>query len=259
MELPKDCDITGRVVIVTGAGRGIGRGIARHLARSGAVVVAAELRRNRLDEVTAELQELGAPHLGVECDVGDRDAVVAMVDATVARFGRVDGIVNNAQRLALTTPLEDVTEDQMSAVYRSGALGTLWGMQAVFPHMRAQGWGRIVNVGSANGIRGGAGTAPYNATKEAIRGLTRTAAREWARYGIVTNCFCPAAATHHQKPEPGTLGYESWHAMYSQHPMDRDGDPEADVAPVVSFLLSEACRFVNGETFMVDGGGWMRA
>jgi NAD(P)-dependent dehydrogenase (short-subunit alcohol dehydrogenase family) len=252
-------DLTGRVVVVTGAGRGIGRGIALHLARAGAVVAVAEHRRSRLDDVLGELEATGAPHLGVECDVGSREQMAALVARTVAAFGRVDGLVNNAQRLAPITPLEEVTEAAMELVHRSGALGTLWGMQAVFPHMRDQGWGRIVNVASANGIRGASGTGPYNATKEAIRALTRTAAREWAPHGIVVNCFCPAAAGHHPRPSEGDLGYESWHAMYAMHPMGRDGDPEADIAPVAAFLLSDACRYVNGETIMVDGGGWMRA
>src|SRR5262249_11475 len=133
-----------RVVIVTGAGRGIGRGIAVHLAREGARVVVAEFRRPRLDEVIAELDALHPPTLGVECDVADRPSVFAAVEATIDRFGRVDAIVNNAQSFRPVTPLEDVTEVDMDLLYRTGTLGTLWGMQAVFPHMRDAGYGRIV-------------------------------------------------------------------------------------------------------------------
>ncbi len=252
-------DVQGKVVIVTGAGRGIGRGIARHLARLGATVVVAEHRRHRLDDVIAELDAMGAPNLGVECDVGVRASIDAMVEATVATFGRVDGIVNNAQSFVSAKPLEDVTEDDMDLLYRTGPKGTLYAMQAVFPHMRAQGWGRIVNVASANGIRGAAGFAPYNASKEAIRALTRTAAREWARHGIVVNCYCPAAAGHREPPAPDDIRRDAWQAMYAMHPMDRDGDPEADIAPPVAFLLSDACRWMTGETLMLDGGGLMRA
>jgi NAD(P)-dependent dehydrogenase (short-subunit alcohol dehydrogenase family) len=141
-----------RVVIVTGAGRGIGRGIAVHLARHGARIIAAEHRRHRLDEVITELDGLGAPNLGVECDVADRESVFAAVGATIDRFGRVDAIVNNAQSFRPVMPLEDVTGADMDLLYRTGTLGTLWGMQAVFPHMRDAGYGRIVNVGSANGF-----------------------------------------------------------------------------------------------------------
>ena len=251
--------VQGKVVIVTGAGRGIGRGIARHLAKNGASVVVAEHRRHRLDDAIAELDGMGAPNLGVECDVGVRDSVFAMVADTVRAFGRVDGIVNNAQSFVSAKPMEEVTEADMDRLYRTGPNGTLWAMQAVLPHMRAQGWGRIVNVASANGIRGAAGFAPYNASKEAIRSLTRTAAREWARHGIVVNCFCPVAAGHHVPPPEDDIRHDAWQAMYAAHPMRRDGDPEADIAPPVLFLLSDACRWMTGETLMLDGGGLMRA
>ncbi len=254
-----DVDLAGRVVIVTGAGRGIGRGIARHLMARGCIVVVAERHEQRLAEITDELSALGGRSMGVPCDVGRRQEVHDLVASTVANFGRVDGLVNNAQRLIAAKPLEDVTEADMDAVHRSGTLGTLWAMQAVLPHMRSQGGGRIVNLGSASGIRGAAGTGPYNATKEAVRALTRTAAREWSPHGIVVNCICPAAAGHHVRPDEGALTYESWLAMYGAHPMGRDGDPEDDIAPVVAFLLSDACRYLTGETFMVDGGGLMRA
>ncbi len=251
--------VVGKVIVVTGAGRGIGRGIARHLARNGATVVAAEYRRHRLDDVIAELDELGVANLGVECDVGDRDAVFAMVAETVGAFGRVDGIVNNAQTFVSAKPLDEVTEADVDLLHRTGPKGTLWAMQAVFPHMRDQGWGRIVNVASANGIRGASGFAPYNASKEAIRALTRTAAREWARHGIVVNCYCPAAAGHRDAPAEDDIRRDAWQAMYAMHPMNRDGDPEDDIAPPVLFLLSDACRWMTGETLMLDGGGLMRA
>lgn len=256
MDTEASPSIDGHVVIVTGAGRGIGRGIARHLAAQGAHVVAVEHRRRRLDEVCTEL---GDGHLGVECDVGDREQVHDVVARAVARFGRVDGIVNNAVSLVASMPLEEVREAEMDLLHRTGTNATLWGMQAVFPHMREQGRGRIVNVGSAAGIRGSAGTGPYNAAKEAIRALTRTAAREWARHGIVVNCFCPASSGHHQPPPLDDLHREAWDAMYANHPMGRDGDPEHDIGPVVAFLLSDSCRWMTGETLMLDGGGHLRA
>jgi NAD(P)-dependent dehydrogenase (short-subunit alcohol dehydrogenase family) len=257
--LPPGDDLAGRVVIVTGAGRGIGRGIARHLGSRGTTVVVAEHRAKRLDDVAAELAAAGVDHLGVTCDVGVREQVDAMVAATIARYGRVDGIVNNAVSLVASKPLEEVTEADMDVLHRTGTNGTLFAMQAVFPHMRAQGWGRIVNVGSAAGIRGSMGTAPYNACKEAIRALTRTAAREWAVHGIVVNCYCPASAGHHQVPPVGDPHREAWDAMYATHPMGRDGDPDDDVGPAVAFLLSDACRWMTGETLMLDGGGHLRA
>jgi len=249
--------VADKVVIVTGAGRGIGRGIAHHLAKHRARVVISDLRADRMERTASELQALGAQTLAVGCDVGDRAAVFALAERVLERFGRIDGLVNNAQGLRPTMDLADVTPGDMDLLLDTGPKGTLWGMQAVLPAMRAQAWGRIVNVASASGLVGNPGYGPYNAAKEAIRALTRTAAREWARYGIVVNCFCPAAAGHRRPPgEEASHQKEAWERMYRHHPMARDGDPEDDIAPVVLFLLSDACRYMTGETLKIDGGGY---
>lgn len=249
-----------RVVIVTGASRGIGRGIARHLARDGARLAITGRRPERLDDAAAELAGLGADVLAVAGDVADRADAFALVDRTLERFGRVDGLVANAQTFRSVTPLEDVTPGDMELLLSTGPLGTLWAMQAVLPTMRDQGGGRIVTMGSAMGMTGAAGYGPYSASKEAIRSLTRTAAREWGRHGILVNCVCPASVAHRMPPAGNDPDRAAAYAsMYADHPLGRDGDPELDVAPVVAFLLSEECRYVNGETIMVDGGGMLRA
>jgi NAD(P)-dependent dehydrogenase (short-subunit alcohol dehydrogenase family) len=250
----------GRVVIVTGASRGIGRGIAHHLARDGARLAITGRRPERLDAAAAELAGLGADVLAVAGDVADRAGAFALVERTLERFGRVDGLVANAQTFRSVTPLDEVTPADMDLLLSTGPLGTLWAMQAAFPPMRDQGGGRIVTMGSAMGMTGAAGYGPYSASKEAIRSLTRTAAREWGRYGILVNCVCPASVAHRMPPagdDPDRAA--AYASMYADHPLGRDGDPELDVAPVVAFLLSEECRYVNGETIMVDGGGMLRA
>jgi NAD(P)-dependent dehydrogenase (short-subunit alcohol dehydrogenase family) len=249
-----------KVVIVTGSGRGIGRGIAHHLGKHGAKVVIAEWKADRLDRVAGELTELGVDHLGLTCNVMERDSIEAMVSATIEHFGRVDGLVNNAQTFASVHDLATVSEQDMDLLYTSGPKGTLWAMQAVHPHMQAQGWGRIVNFGSSNGIIGAPTFGPYNASKEAIRALTRTAAREWGRDGICVNLVCPASVAHRRPPtddEPDRKA--NWDRMYEHHPMGRDGDAETDIAPVVLFLLTDACRYLTGQTLMVDGGGTLFA
>jgi NAD(P)-dependent dehydrogenase (short-subunit alcohol dehydrogenase family) len=251
-------DFTGRAVIVTGASRGIGRGIARHLAKAGAALTVTGRKQSRLDETVDELRALGADVIGMVGDVAERSATDKVVAATAERFGRIDGLVNNAQTFRPVMPLDAVTDADMDLLFDTGPKGTLWAMQAVVPHMRRQQWGRIVNMGSVIGINGASGYGPYSASKEAIRALTRVAAREWARDGIVVNCVCPASAGHRIAPgDPARQ--EAYDRMYKDHPMGRDGDAEADIAPVVAFLLSDDCRYMTGETLLVDGGGFLRA
>jgi NAD(P)-dependent dehydrogenase (short-subunit alcohol dehydrogenase family) len=156
------------------------------------------------------------------------------------------------------TPLADVTESDMDVLLNTGPKGTLWGMQAVFPHMREQGWGRIVTMGSHAGLLGAVGYAPYASSKEAIRALTRAAAREWGQYGIVVNCICPVSIGHRAPPGDDPARVAAFEATFADQPIARDGDAEHDIAPVVSFLLSDASRYVTGQTFMVDGGAFMR-
>ena len=149
-----------------------------------------------------------------------------------------------------------MSEDDVDVFYRSGVKGTLWAMQAVYPHMKAQGWGRIVNFASSMGITGGSGFAAYNASKEAIRAITRTAAREWGADGIVVNAIAPAAATHHGEAGKQSEGYR---IFIENCPMKRQGDPELDIGPIAWFLCSDACRYLTGHTFMADGGAFMWA
>ena len=247
-----------RSIIVTGAGQGIGRGVALHLGKHGAKIVVAEWKEHRAQRTVEELHALGIAALAVVCDVQQRESIEAMVASTVEHFGRVDCLVNNAQTFRPQAPVESIAADDADVFYRSGPLGTLWAMQAVFPHMRSQGWGRIVNVGSAAGIVGLHGYGAYNMSKEAIRAITRTAAREWGQYGIVVNCFCPGAAS-----KRGTEGTEraaqQGRTLVMDRPIDRLGDPEDDIAPVVLFLCSDACRYLTGQTFMLDGGAFLFA
>ena len=136
---------------------------------------------------------------------------------------------------------------------RIGFTSSFWSMQAVFPHMRRNGFGRIVNLCSLNGVNAHMYTAEYNTAKEALRTLSRTAAREWARHGITVNVICPAAVS---------VAYEAFKAaspenaelLLRQNPMGRMGDPEEDIAPVAVFLASEGSRYLTGNTLFVDGG-----
>lgn len=251
-------DLRERVVVVTGATRGIGLGIARHLGSRGARVVITGRREPGVAEASHALDALGVEHLATAVDVADRDAMVALVDEAADRWGRVDGLVANAQSFRPVTALLEVTARDMDLLFDTGPKGTLWSMQAVVPHMKARGWGRIVTMATSMGLTGPAGYGPYAASNEAIRSLTRTAANEWGRDGITVNCVLPASAAHRLDPESSPERRAAFAAMYDDHPIGRDGDPDDDIAPVVAFLLSDASRYVTGQTIGADGGGILR-
>ena len=243
-----------RVAIVTGAGDGIGKAVARRFAGEGARVLVAErdeasgagVARGLADDFGVDAAFLGT-------DVGVKADNLAMVDAAVDRWGRIDILVNNAYGGGRLGRVERKTDELMDHGLRVGFLGPFWAMQAAFPIMQAQAYGRIVNVCSLNGVNAHMGTAEYNTAKEALRALTRTAAREWAQTGVVANVICPGALTaaaravFERNPELRV-------SAEAAHPMGRLGDPDDDIAPVAVFLASEDCRYVTGNTLFVDGG-----
>jgi len=246
--------LEGKVAVVTGAGEGIGLGIARRFVREGATVVVAEV-----DETTgaaAERQlvdELGGRAQFVPTDVADQASVEAMIDATVRDHGGVDVLVNNAWGGGSMVRLEHSTASQMEHGLRLAFWAAYWSMQRCFPAMKAAGGGSIISVCSLNGVNAHPFTAEYNTGKEAVRSLTRTAAREWARHGITANVICPAAATAAYRAvaaaDPALIA-----ETLRNNPMGRMGDPEADIGGVAVFLASDDAGYVTGNTLMVDGG-----
>jgi NAD(P)-dependent dehydrogenase (short-subunit alcohol dehydrogenase family) len=247
--------LDGKVAIVTGAGQGIGRGVARMYAREGAAVSVAEINRETGTQVAKEIeQELGGTARFLPTDVLDEAQVRATVRDTVEAFGRVDILVNNAYVAGPMDRTERKNPDDLLLSYRGGPLHTFWAMQAVFPHMRDQGGGRIINFVSLNGINAHMYSVDYNAAKEAIRAITRTAAREWARHNILVNAIAPAAAS------PAYVAFaeaapENAAELLKQNPMGRMGDPELDIGGVALFFASEDSRYVTGNTIFADGGG----
>lgn len=246
--------LAGRSAIVTGAGDGIGRGIARRFAAEGARVLVAELNPETGARVARELaEEFGADARFVPTDVTDRAQVEAMVAACVDAWGGVDVLVNNAWGAGTVSRVEAKTDENLARGFAMGYYGPYWAMRAAFPHMKKQGWGRVINMCSLNGVNAHMGTLEYNSAKEALRALTRTAAREWAPTGVVVNAVCPGAksaafrrmAAEHPEIEA---------AADRANPMGRLGDPEADIAPVAVFLASDGARYLTGNTLFVDGG-----
>lgn len=260
LPIPPDLpnDLAGRTILLTGGTRGIGLGLAHALARAGAELMITGRKPERLEAVSEALGD--APHRTMVANVGDRESARSVAAATTEAFGKIDGLVANAQTLRPVTPLLEVDPRDLEIVLDTGPKGTLWLMQAVVPHMIERGRGRIVTMGSAMGLTGAPGYGAYSAAKEAVRSLTRTAAREWGRDGITVNCVCPASVAH-RMPVGDDQGDRAaaFAQMYAEQALGRDGDPEADIAPVVGFLLSDASQYLTGQTLMVDGGGILRA
>jgi NAD(P)-dependent dehydrogenase (short-subunit alcohol dehydrogenase family) len=214
----------------------------------GASVVVAER-----DESTGRAVAEAVGGLFGHVDVAVCDEVETAVAQAVSAYGSIDIVVNNAWGGGSIGRVENKTDQQLSDGIAVGYYGPFWAMRAALPHMRARGWGRVINVCSLNGVNAHMGTLEYNAAKEALRALTRTAAREWAPFGVTVNAICPAAKS---AAFMRALGDNPEVAAFADamNPMGRIGDPYLDIAPVVLFLAGEGCRYLTGNTLFVDGG-----
>ena len=241
--------LAGRNAVITGSADGIGKGVALRFAREGASVVVAD-RDEALGQATTEAILAGGGQARfVPVDVTDKASILALMEAA----GPVDILVNNAWRGSGMGRVEAKTDDQFDTTLRMGLYACQWTMQAALPHMKEQGWGRVINMASLNGVNAHMGSADYNVSKEALRALTRTAAREWARYGICCNIVCPAALSESARrimsQQPGMI-----ERISAANPMGRMGDPERDIGGVCVFLASDDAAYLTGNTLFVDGG-----
>jgi NAD(P)-dependent dehydrogenase (short-subunit alcohol dehydrogenase family) len=238
--------LNGEVAIVTGGGRGIGRATAKLFAAEGAKVAVLSLTPTNIDAVVTDIEAAGGTALGVPCDVSDADQVKAAVSKVVATYGGIDILVNNAfDPSAVFSSVIDLSVEQLQRNFDMGPIAYLRMMQACYPYLKASGEGRVINFGSAAGIVALTPYAPYGMAKEAVRALTRMAAREWGPDNITVNNILPVADT--------------WGAAESDAPpppnaLARFGSPEADIAPVVLFLASKDAQFITGYSLMPDGG-----
>lgn len=241
--------LSGRTALITGAGDGIGKGIARRFASEGATVIVAEFDSVTGAACAAEIAAEGGTARFIAVDITEKASVMAMMAAA----GPIDILVNNAWRGSGVARFENKTDAQFDVALRMGPYAAHWTMSAALPHMREQGWGRIINMASLNGVNAHMGSADYNMAKEALRALTRTAAREWAPHGICCNVICPAAlsasARRIMAQQPGMI-----ERIEAANPMGRMGDPEVDIGGAALFLASDDARYVTGNTLFVDGG-----
>jgi NAD(P)-dependent dehydrogenase (short-subunit alcohol dehydrogenase family) len=243
--------LAGKVAIVTGAAGGIGRGIVAELLQEGAQVVATDLK---LDPLDAAMAEIGADPVRVatlSADIARREDVRRVVQAAADRFGRLDGLVNNASA-SRNKPLIECTDDDLALALNTSVWATFFFMQEAYPHLKVNG-GSIVNFGSGAAISGQPKNGTYAAGKEAVRGMTRTAVREWGPDRIRLNVLLPFAAS--AAMIQWSKDFPDLYAKSLQNvALGYAGDPRQDIAPVVAWLLSEESRYVTGQTIAVDGG-----
>lgn len=242
-----------RVAIVTGGGMGLGFSYAKALALEGAKVTIAELSEEAGAKAAADLKALGAEALFVKCDVANEEDIKNAVAKTVETFGTVNILINNAQGLLPAAPIMEVTYKAMDLVWVTGPMAALRFMQLCYPHMKESGYGRIINICSDTGVDGMVTFAALASAKEAIRALTRVAAREFGPDQISVNVVSPGALTPASK-EWMEYDPEGYKKTMEPVPMQRLGDPDTDISPGIVFLASEDGRFMTGQTLFLDGG-----
>ncbi len=268
-----EIDLSGRVALVTGGSRGLGRADALTLARAGADVAIADIQLESdsgedaehygvlaraaraqgivyTEATVDEIRGLGRRSLALKCDVTDRQAVSAAVARVVEELGSVDILVNNAGTLDHVAQFHQQSPELWERDLRVNLTGGFNCAQAVWPHMKERGWGRIVNMASVAGTLGGFGQASYSTTKEGILGLTRTLALEGGRHGITCNAIVP-----------GVIGTEAFNLgnpemnerMIKRTAMRRAGEPQ-EIANAVAFLCSDLAAYITGVGLNVSGG-----
>ena len=244
-----------KVAVVTGAGQGIGRAIAVYFAREGADVAVLDLNLDMLRSVTAEIEALGRAALPIGVDISDRAQVAAMADKVLARFGRIDVLVNNAGIYKQAALLEmDVADwDRIFAV---NVRGTFLCTQAIGKIMARQRRGKIINLSSCSGKKADLLQAAYNASKSAINGLTRVTALELGPYGINCNAICPGTTDTEMIRKTFLTSPEIEREWIEKTALKRLGKPE-DMAKVAVFLASSLSDHVTGEALIVSVGELM--
>ena len=240
-------DLTGQTAIVTGAATGIGEVIARRLTAAGARVAMADID---FEAVCAAAERIGGGAFAMALDVTKVSEVAAAVAKIVETAGSVEILVNNAGRAGKAAPIWEQSDEDWQRVMDININGPFYLCRAVLPHMRAQGYGRIVNIASIAGKEGNPNMVAYSASKAALIGLTKSIAKEVATEGICVNAVTPAVIRTKilEQVTPAQVDY-----MVQRIPMKRTGEPE-EVAAVVHFLASRDCSFVTGQCYDVSGG-----
>ena len=245
--------IAGRVVIVTGGGKGIGKIYSRRLAEAGAKVVVADIAAAESDEVAEGIRAGGGEAVSVPTDVSKADAAENMADEAVKAFGRIDGLINNASLMSALPrqPWFEIPEAEWDDVMAVNLRGIFLCCRAVYPHMKAQGGGRIINISSGRVWEGTPNRLHYTTSKAGVIGLTRALAREVGDDNIAVNAITPGLTLSDTQLASTSANYLGG---YDEGRAFKRAQVPDDLVGTVIFLLSDASGFITGQTINVDGG-----
>lgn len=248
-------DFTGKTALITGAAseKGIGRETARRLSKNGASVILVDINENGLYEAGQELEQFGGDVFVHKMDVTNGQEVDEITDELIKRFGKIDILVNNAG-ISRPTRVADITEDEWDLVFNVNMKGVFFLTQSVVKHMKENNYGRIVNLSSVSGKRGGGifGGSHYSAAKAGVTGFTKAVAREVAEFGITCNTVAPGLIGGTEITQ-GLLTTDKEAAIKETIPVGRVGNV-SDVASSIVFLVSEEAGYITGEELDINGG-----
>lgn len=249
--------LNGNVTIITGGGKGIGYGLAQAFAESGSDLVITGRTESRLLEAKERLEkDYGIKVLPVVADGADEEAIKEVVRMTVAHFGKINTLINNAQVSKSGLPLVEHTKEDFDMAINSGLYAAFFYMRECFPYLK-ETHGSVINFASGAGLFGKLGQASYAAAKEGIRGMSRVAAAEWGPDGVRVNVVCPLAMT-----ESLSEWKEEYPDLFAKTiqgiPLGRFADPKNDIGKVCVFLASDDASYVTGETVTLQGGSGLR-
>jgi NAD(P)-dependent dehydrogenase (short-subunit alcohol dehydrogenase family) len=246
--------LAGKVVLITGAGRGLGKTMAHALAACGADLVLTARSGEQLAETVDEIEGLGKAARAITADVTNSDDVGSLVEAVISDFGRIDVLVNNAGLNAgyFKNRFEEMPEEQWREMIETNVTGVFLVSKLVGATMLERGAGKIINIGSLFGVRGSPLRICYSVSKAAVIQMTKTLAAEWAERGVTVNCLCPGSVNMFgDSSDPKVL--EINETRRKTIPLGRLGEP-GELGPILVYLASDAADYMTGETILIDGG-----